>query len=71
MPDETHESGLNSHPMIDALLPSPREKDKLRTIGEEAPETVSGARDTPEEALANLLTALDNLGLITDSTTAS
>ena len=30
---------------------------------------ITGARDTPEAALANLLTALDNLGLITDSTT--
>lgn len=31
--------------------------------------TVSGARDDPESALANLLTALANLGLITDTTT--
>lgn len=33
--------------------------------------TVSGARNNPEAALANLLTALDSLGLIADSTTAS
>jgi len=33
--------------------------------------TVSGARDAPEEALADLLVELENLGLITDSTTAS
>lgn len=33
--------------------------------------TVSGARDTPEGALADLLSELANLGLITDSTTAS
>lgn len=32
---------------------------------------VSGARNNPEAALANLLTALANLGLITNSTTAS
>lgn len=32
---------------------------------------VSGARNDPEQALANLLTALADLGLITDSTTAS
>lgn len=32
---------------------------------------VTGARDTPEEALANLLTALETLGLITDSTTVT
>jgi len=34
-------------------------------------QTVSGARNNPEAALANLLTALANLGLITNSTTAS
>ena len=33
--------------------------------------TVSGSRDNPEQALANLLTALDSLGAVTDSTTAS
>jgi hypothetical protein len=33
--------------------------------------TVSGARDDPEAALANLLTALSNLGLVNDTTTAS
>lgn len=32
---------------------------------------VTGARNDPEAALANLLTALENLGLITDSTTAT
>ncbi len=34
-------------------------------------QVISGARDNPEAALANLLTALANYGLITDSTTAS
>ncbi|MBN2389884.1 MAG: hypothetical protein JXR84_04130 [Anaerolineae bacterium] len=33
--------------------------------------TVSGARDDPEAALASLLTAVANLGMITNSTTAS
>ena len=32
---------------------------------------VAGARDNPEAALANLLIALANIGIITDSTTAS
>jgi hypothetical protein len=36
-----------------------------------APVTVTGARDVPEEALANLLTALAGLGIITDSTTST
>lgn len=36
-----------------------------------APVEVSGARDETEGALADLLTALESLGLITDSTTAS
>ena len=35
------------------------------------PAAVAGARDDPEEALANLLTALETLGLITDNTTAT
>lgn len=33
------------------------------------PVDVTGERDDPESALANLLTALASLGLITDSTT--
>lgn len=39
--------------------------------GEPVPATVAGARDDPEAALANLLTALADLGLITDTTTAT
>jgi hypothetical protein len=35
-----------------------------------APEVV-GVRDDPEEALANLLAALDTLGVIVDATTVS
>lgn len=33
--------------------------------------SVTGARDDPEDALANLLTVLAGLGLITDDTTAT
>ena len=33
--------------------------------------SVTGARDTPEAALANLLTVLEGLGFIVDNTTAS
>jgi hypothetical protein len=36
-----------------------------------APVLVTGARDAPEEALASLLAALESLGLIADSTSAS
>ena len=32
---------------------------------------ITGARDTPEAALADLLASLDAMGLITDSSTAS
>jgi hypothetical protein len=41
------------------------------TIAKGVVPDVSGARDTPEAALADLLTELAGLGLITDSTTAS
>jgi hypothetical protein len=34
-------------------------------------ESVTGARNDSEAALANLLTALENLGIIVDNTTAS
>jgi hypothetical protein len=33
--------------------------------------SVTGARNDPEQALANLLTVLDGLGIITDNTTAT
>ena len=59
------DAGQLSHFAIDDAL------DKLQKATENAPVTVTGARDAPEEALANLLTALETLGLITDSTTAS
>jgi hypothetical protein len=64
-------SGAKSHKLIDLRLPSPKEKSDLATIAANAPVDVDGARDDPEAALANLLTALAALGLITDSTTAT
>mgnify|MGYP001814054411 CR=1 FL=1 len=65
------DAGLLVHRLIDRLTPSPSEKAKLEVIDQNAPIEITGARDTPEEALADLLTALETLGLITDSTTAS
>ena len=64
-------AGQIPHATIDHRLPTDREKVLLAVLGRDAPETVSGARDNPEAALANLLAALESLGLITDSTTAS
>ena len=55
------DGGRVSHAEIDQLM----EQMRRRRI------EITGARDTPEEALANLLAALETLGLITDSTTAS
>jgi len=65
------DAGEITHRLIDRHLPTADEKDKLRTISEKARQEITGARDDPEQALANLLTALATLGLITDSTTAS
>ncbi len=53
------DAGRIGHAEIDTIL------DKLR----QAPLEITGARDDPEEALANLLEALEQLGIITDSTT--
>ena len=64
-------SGQSSHATIDRLLPNERQKALLAVLAVHAPVTVSGARDDPEAALANLLAALEELGLIADSTTAS
>lgn len=58
---ELPDAGRISHQEIDELL------NKLRT----KPIAITGARDAPEEALADLLAALDKLGLIVDSTSAS
>lgn len=55
------DAGRITHFEIDDILA------KLRP----APIDVTGARDTPEEALANVLQALHDLGLITDNTTAT
>jgi hypothetical protein len=65
------DAGYLPHHIIDAQLSTAAEKDKLATIAQNAPIDVTGARDDPEAALANLLAALETLGLITDSTTAS
>ena len=65
-------AGQVEHTEIDRRLPTEKEKDILADLvaGGLAIE-VTGARDDPEAALANLLTALADLGLITDSTTAT
>lgn len=64
-------AGRRTHFQIDRLLPNLPQKILLLTLAENAPVEITGARDDPEAALANLLTALATLGLITDSTTAS
>jgi len=64
------DSGLSSHFEIDWQLPTPAEK-ALLEARRAAPVTVSGARDDPEAALANLLTVLAGLGLIVDDTTST
>jgi hypothetical protein len=63
-------AGQVTHAEIDERLPTGKEKDLLNDLVD-APEEVTGARDDPEGALANLLAALESLGLITDSTTAA
>jgi hypothetical protein len=64
-------TGQTSHAEIDRRLPDERQKALLAALAGSAPLTVSGARDDPEAALANLLAALETLGLIADSTTAT
>jgi len=64
-------AGQASHDEIDQRLPDVRQKALLETLGSKARVTVTGARDNPEAALANLLDALEDLGLIADSTTAA
>jgi hypothetical protein len=64
-------AGRLPHRTLERRLPTDHEKDILRVLSAHAPVKVTGARDDPEAALANLLSALANLGLITDSTTAS
>ena len=59
------DGGLIAHHEIDQRL------SKLDKVDQLIPVMVTGARDDLEAALANLLTALESLGLITDSTTAS
>ena len=64
------DAGEVTHQIIDRHLPDAREKALLIKL-RGAPESVSGARDDPEAALANLLAALEDLGLINDNTSAS
>ena len=64
-------AGQTGHAQIDNLLPTPAEKDILTDIAAQTPPVnVTGSR-AGNTALANLLAALEDLGLITDSTTAS
>jgi hypothetical protein len=69
--DQLRGAGRNTHHQIDLYLPTSGEKSILRDIAASAPVEVTGARDDPEAALANLLAALESLGLLTDSTTAT
>lgn len=63
-------AGQIAHDQIDRRLPDDREKDILATLaGESPPIAVSGSRGG-NTALANLLAALEDLGLITDNTSA-
>jgi hypothetical protein len=62
---ELPDSGNLPHWQIDDDL------NKLKATIEHAPVSVTGARNNPEAALANLLTALATLGLITDNTSAT
>jgi hypothetical protein len=65
------DAGSTPHHIIDDNLPNDTEKAILTTLREQAPVSVSGARNNPEAALADLLAALEVLGLITDNTTAT
>ena len=68
---DLQDAGLLPHAAVDGRLPSDRAAKFLQDLEATAPAAVTGARDDPEAALANLLTALASLGLITDTTTAS
>jgi len=70
MPRSTRENRL-PNTELDKRLPTTTANYILTTITTSAPVTVTGARDEPEGALKNLLIALANLGLITNSTTAT
>ena len=59
------DGGTIAHHEIDQRL------SKLDRVDQLIPVAVTGARDDLEAALANLLAALESLGLIMDSTTAS
>jgi hypothetical protein len=65
------DAGSTPHHIIDATLPTDKEKAMLTTLREQAPVLVEGARSDLEAALADLLAALEALGLIADNTTAT
>lgn len=63
---------MAGHAESDRRLPDEREKSLLADLVAGNPlVSITGARDDPEAVLANLLAALESLGLITDSTTAT
>ena len=64
-------AGQIPHAAIDRRLPDERQKALLAGLAQEAPAAVSGAREDPEGALANLLAALEALGLIVNGTSAT
>lgn len=68
---DLEDAGQIPHHVIDDRLAGSKESNRLALIGNYAPRSVSGARDDPEAALANLLAALETLGLIDDNTSAS
>ena len=51
-------AGRLPHRTIERRLPTDNEKDILRVLSAEAPAEVTGARDDPEDALANYNSAL-------------
>lgn len=68
--DNTTAASVKEVEMIAKLSEHDAALDALEGVVSPAePPEVTGARDTPEEALANLLTVLDGLGIILDSTT--
>jgi hypothetical protein len=67
-----HKGRRFTHEMIeDAGRMSHDEMDYILHKIQGMPIVVPGARDDPEDALANLLAALEEIGLIVDSTTTS
>lgn len=53
------------------FAPKAHDHDPDEVLAGTIPVEITGTRDDPESALANLLTALEGAGIITDSTTAT